>query len=208
MAAEALFGARLPQARALAEALAGEGPIRGLIGPREVDRLWSRHLLNCAAVSEVLPTGASVADVGSGAGLPGLVLAVARPDLHLTLIEPMQRRVDWLNEASAELSLSQVQVVRAKAEQLHGRQTFDVVTARAVAALPKLLEWTWPLVGERGCLLAMKGSQAPSEIIEAASALDALHLRAVVLTAGASLLDEPTTLIRVTRAPAGLPSDF
>ncbi len=130
---------RLPLAERYAELLATDGVVRGLIGPREAPRLWERHLLNCAALAEVLPDGATVCDLGSGAGLPGLVVAIARPDLSVTLVEPLLRRTTFLEEVAAELGLESVEVVRGRAEELHGQRTFDVVTSRAVAPLERLL---------------------------------------------------------------------
>lgn len=134
---------------------------RGLIGPREGDRIWDRHIANCLPVASLIPSGVKVADIGSGAGLPGIVLALARPDLHLTLIEPLQRRVDFLNEVVTTLGLP-ISVVRGRAESV--KQSFEVVTARALAPLPKLLTISWHLVKPGGALLAMKGESAQEEI--------------------------------------------
>lgn len=194
--AERLFGDRLELAERFTGLLVTHGVERGLIGPREVDRLWERHVLNCA-----LPAQArTLADVGSGAGLPGLVIAIARPDLRVTLIETMQRRVTWLEEASAALGL-QVEVVRARAEELHGQRTFDVVTARAVAALDKLARWTLPLVADHGHLLAMKGSSAATEIEAAEKTLRRLGgLDPQVLLVGEGEVELPTTVVTVRRA--------
>lgn len=154
--------------------LADAGVVRGLIGPREVPRLWERHLMNCAALSAVIPEGATVADVGSGAGLPGLVLAIARPDLRVTLIEPLLRRTTFLEEVAGDLGLDNVDVVRGRADLLHGKRTFDVVTSRAVAPLARLVEWSMPLVDPIGSLVAMKGSSAAEEIASASAVLDRL----------------------------------
>lgn len=158
---------RLPRAAAYAELLATEGVLRGLIGPREVDRLWERHLLNCALLGSVIPQDASVCDLGSGAGLPGIVLGIARPDLRITLVEPLLRRTAFLDEVVDALDLDHVEVVRGRAEVLHGRRTFDVVTSRALAPLARLLEWSMPLVAPMGAVLAMKGSSAAVEVSEA-----------------------------------------
>ena len=147
--------------------MATDGVVRGLIGPREAPRLWERHLLNCAAVGEAVPEGASVCDLGSGAGLPGLVLAIARPDLSLTLVEPLLRRTTFLNEAVEALGLESVAVVRGRADALHGKRQFDVVTSRALAPLGRLLEWSMPLVRPDGAMVAMKGSSAAEEIAAA-----------------------------------------
>lgn len=165
---------RLGLAERYAGWLADAGVVRGLIGPREVPRLWERHLMNCAALAAALPTDASVADVGSGAGLPGLVLAIARPDLRLTLIEPLLRRTTFLEEVVADLGLENVVVVRGRADALHGKQTFDAVTSRAVAPLGRLLEWSMPLVDPLGSMVAMKGSSAAEEIEAAREVLNRL----------------------------------
>lgn len=150
-----------------AELLAQEGELRGLIGPRELPKLWTRHVLNSAAVAKFLPDEGSVADVGSGAGLPGVVLALMRPELEVHLIEPMQRRVDWLVEVVEELDLDNVTVHQVRAEELHGRISADAVTARAVAALDKLARLCLPLVVPGGSLLAQKGQRAAEEVANA-----------------------------------------
>ena len=158
---------RLPVVERYAAALATDGVVRGLIGPREAPRLWDRHLVNCALLGELLPQGASVCDIGSGAGLPGLVVAIARPDLQVTLVEPLLRRTTFLQEVVGELELGNVEVRRARAEALHGERTFDVVTSRAVAPLGRLLAWSMPLVAPEGALVAMKGSSIQTEIEDA-----------------------------------------
>lgn len=150
-----------------ADLLAQEGELRGLIGPRELPKLWTRHVLNSAAVAQFLPTEGSLADVGSGAGLPGVVLALMRPDLEVHLIEPMQRRVEWLLELGTELDLDNVTVHQVRAEELHGRLAVDAVTARAVAALDKLARFCLPLVAPGGRLLAQKGQRAQEEVAKA-----------------------------------------
>lgn len=160
--------ARLQEFAAL---LVREGDVRGLIGPRELPRLWSRHIVNSMAVSGFVPEGASVGDVGSGAGFPGLVLAITRPDVTATLIESMERRTAWLRDVTRWLELPNVEIVTARAEALHGARTFDVVTARAVAALDRLAGWTLPLVGPGGSLVALKGERAREELLAAESAL-------------------------------------
>lgn len=154
----------MPAVERYAELLATDGVLRGLIGPREVPRLWDRHLINSVALAPAVPDGVSVADVGTGAGLPGLVLALARPDLTVTLIEPLLRRTRFLEEVVAELGLGNVTVVRARAEELHGTATYDVVTSRAVAPLGRLLEWCMPLVSPNGFALALKGASAGDEV--------------------------------------------
>ncbi|WP_183094074.1 16S rRNA (guanine(527)-N(7))-methyltransferase RsmG [Nocardioides stalactiti] len=164
----ALFASgRLPLLQRYAELLATDGVVRGLIGPREVPRLWDRHLVNCGLLALAVPEGATVADIGSGAGLPGLVLALARPDAQVTLVEPLLRRTTFLEEVVAELGLVNVEVRRDRADALHGTATYDVVTARAVAGLEKLAGWCLPLVAPTGALVAMKGDSAEQEIAEA-----------------------------------------
>lgn len=150
-----------------AELLAQEGELRGLIGPRELPKLWTRHVLNSAAVAQFLPEKGSLADVGSGAGLPGVVLALMRPDLEVHLVEPMQRRVEWLVEIGEELDLDNVTVHQVRAEELHGRLSVNAVTARAVAALDKLARFCMPLVAPGGSLLAQKGQRAEEEVAAA-----------------------------------------
>jgi 16S rRNA (guanine527-N7)-methyltransferase len=185
-----------------AELLATEGVVRGLIGPREAPRLWERHLLNCAVLGDLLPEEATVCDLGSGAGLPGLVLAIARPDLRITLVEPLLRRTTFLSEVVDRLELAgNVEVVRARAEDLHGTRTFDVVTSRAVAPLDRLLRWSMPLVAPTGALVAMKGSSIHDEIASAAAVLEELGCASPeVHTLGAGVLLSTTTAVRVSWA--------
>ncbi|MCB0895979.1 MAG: 16S rRNA (guanine(527)-N(7))-methyltransferase RsmG [Nocardioidaceae bacterium] len=184
---------RLPVAQRYAELLATEGVVRGLIGPREVPRLWDRHLVNCALVAQVVSPGASVCDVGSGAGLPGLVLAIARPDLTVTLVEPLLRRTTFLEEVVSALGLERVDVVRGRADSLHGHRRFAVVTSRAVAPLDRLLRWSMPLVEPEGALVAMKGSSVTEEVEAARPVLDELGCAEpeVVVLTGPS--DEPAS---------------
>jgi 16S rRNA (guanine527-N7)-methyltransferase len=192
---------RLPLAIAYADLLATEGVVRGLIGPREAPRLWDRHLLNCAALGDVVPQGATVCDIGSGAGLPGLVLAIARPDLRITLVEPLLRRTTFLDEVVSTLSLEHVEVVRGRAEALHGERRFDVVTSRAVAPLERLLVWSMPLVAPNGALVAMKGSSVHEEIAAAAPTLRRLGCAEPSVTVlGGDLLESTTVALRVAWA--------
>ncbi|MFC7495554.1 MULTISPECIES: 16S rRNA (guanine(527)-N(7))-methyltransferase RsmG [unclassified Nocardioides] len=172
MARRAFPSDRLPLAERYAALLATDGVVRGLIGPREAPRLWDRHLVNCALLGELLPPDATVCDIGSGAGLPGMVLAIARPDLRLTLVEPLLRRTTFLTEVAEHLELTNVEVVRGRAEALHGERRFGVVTSRAVAPLDRLLAWSMPLVEPSGSLVAMKGSSVTDEIEAARSTLD------------------------------------
>lgn len=205
--AERVFTAALPGAERYVARLAGDGVTRGLIGPREVPRLWVRHVLNSAAVAEAVPEGAAVVDVGSGAGLPGIPLALARPDIALTLVEPMARRVEFLEEAVADLAPLSAgwRVVRGRAEDRTvaaavGR--VDVVTARAVAPLPRLVGWCRGLLRPGAQLVALVGARAleglPALVpeLEAAGMRD-VHARAV----GAGLGEAATTVVVMTRGP-------
>jgi 16S rRNA (guanine527-N7)-methyltransferase len=197
-AAEKIFGDRLDLAKRYVEHLATSGMERGLLGPREVPRLWSRHVLNCAVVADLIPEGSRVADVGSGAGLPGLTFAIARPDLQLTLIEPLERRVTWLNEVIEDLGLDNVQVLRGRAEQAVGKVDVDVVTARAVSALSGLAGLTMPLLGGKGEVLAIKGRSAAEEVEKAAKNIRKLGgTQTSVVTVGGEVLDEYTTVVKI-----------
>lgn len=204
--AAGVFLAGLPRAEQFAALLADQGVLRGLIGPREAPRLWERHLLNCALLGQAIPGGTDVCDIGSGAGLPGMVLALARPDLTMTLVEPLQRRTTFLTEAVDVLGLTNVEVVRARAEELHGRREFTVVTSRAVAPLARLLAWSMPLVRPGGEMLAMKGVSARAEVEQVAEALRRLRAgRVLVEVYGEGVVDPPTTVVRVeATAPSRL----
>jgi len=193
-----LFGAQLDVGRAFAKNLADQGEIRGLIGPLELPRLWSRHILNCAIVAPLLRPGL-VGDVGSGAGLPGLVLAIARPDVSFVLIEPMERRVAWLNDQVAALGLRNTTVLRARAEDVRLEQRLDQVTARAVSAFRTLIPLTAPLLRPGGEMVLMKGAGAQTEIEAAAKAIRKYRLSNVqVITLGEGVLHEVTRVIRAT----------
>ena len=204
---EERLASRYPDAvvglRAYAALLAGDGVVRGLIGPRETARLWSRHLANCAVLEELVPEGAALADVGSGAGLPGLPLALVRPDLRVVLVEPLLRRATFLSEAVAALGIEdRVEVLRGRAEEQ--RLGVDVVTARAVAPLDRLAGWTLPLVREGGVLLALKGEGAVAEVESSQAALEKVGGgQAEVLTCGAGVVEPLTTVVRVVRLTAG-----
>jgi 16S rRNA (guanine527-N7)-methyltransferase len=196
--------ARLELAERYAELLAGEGVVRGLIGPREAPRLWDRHLVNCGLLAAELPADASVCDIGSGAGLPGIVLAIARPDLTVTLVEPLLRRTTFLDEVVGDLCLTGVEVVRGRAEALHGQRRFAVVTSRAVAPLDRLLEWSMPLVEPTGALVAMKGSSIADEIESARPTLARLGCaEPVVRVLGADHGLSTTVAVRVAWADPG-----
>ncbi len=195
-----MFAAALAQAERFGELLATEATVRGLIGPREVPRLWERHLLNCAVVTELIPEEATVCDVGSGAGLPGIVLAIRRPDLEVTLLEPLLRRTTFLELAVAELSLTNVQVWRGRAEETKGAQ-FDVVTSRAVAPMDRLARWSLPLTRGGGLFLAMKGSTATDEVEQHRALIQRLGGREISVEAvGDAWLTEPVTVVRAVKA--------
>lgn len=204
-AAVDLFGPALPRAVRYAELLAGAGVERGLIGPREVGRLWDRHLINCAVVAERIPAGALVVDVGSGAGLPGIVLALVREDIDLALLEPVLRRTTFLEEVVAELELENVKVVRGRAEDWAGRMNADVVTARAVAPLEKLIGWCLPLLRANGRMLALKGETAAEELAAIRESLPALGVVAAeVEEIGAEFGEAATRVVRLDLGKAGL----
>lgn len=177
------------------------GVDRGLVGPREIDRMWDRHINNSAVLEELVPAGVSVIDVGSGAGLPGIPLAIVRPDLKVTLLEPLARRVEYLNEVIADLGLTdRVEVVRGRAEDPVAKHlSADVVTGRAVAALNKLITWCWPLVKPGGQILMIKGQSVAEEIEEAATLLRRKNLVATVLQAGVGVVDPLTTAVRLAK---------
>lgn len=197
-AAATVFGEQLDLGRAFTTNLATHGEELGLIGPLELPRLWTRHVLNCAIVAPLLRPGL-VGDVGSGAGLPGLVLAIARPDVNFVLIEPMERRVAWLTSQVQELGLSNVEILRARAEETKREGSFDQVTARAVSALRTLLPLTAPLLKPGGELVLMKGAGAQAEIGAAEKAIRKYKLSSVeVLVLGEGILSEETRVIRAT----------
>ena len=193
--AAAVFGDRIDLARGYAAALVRDSDLLGLLGPREMPRLWSRHILNSAVVAELVPSGKTVCDIGSGAGLPGIPMAIVLPDTLFTLIEPMERRSDWLISVIDELGLKNVEVIRARAEEVG--EVFDIATARAVSALPKLLRMCIPLVRHGGEILALKGSKAAEEIEEAKRIQKKLGVESFKIEfAGARLLSEPTLVVR------------
>lgn len=192
-----VFGSRLHLAQAYHDSLATDGSIRGFMGPREVPRLWDRHILNCAVIGEVMPEGARVIDVGSGAGLPGIPLAIARPDLDITLIEPLLKRSNYLSEVKEMLGLDNVTVIRGRAEEGPVKKAVkgaDIVTSRAVAPLGKLAKWSLPLVKIDGEMIALKGSSVHEELErDAADIKRAGGGKAEVTTI------KGTTIIRVPR---------
>ncbi len=194
-----LFGANIAPARAFTAALAAHGEERGLIGPLELPRLWTRHVLNSAVTAPLFAAGARVGDIGSGAGLPGLVLAIARPDVRWVLIEPMDRRITWLREQVDALGLENVEIVRARAEEWTEGPVLDAVTARAVSALRTLIPLTAPLVRAGGELILLKGANAANEITAAAKQIRKFGLSDVrVEPVGVGVVSEPTRVIRAT----------
>lgn len=200
--AAAVFADRLGMARDFVGVLADTGVSHGLIGPREVPRLWERHVLNCAVIEDAFPQDARLVDVGSGAGLPGIALAVARPDLDVHLVEPMQRRTEWLTDTVGALGLDNVTVHRGRAEEFVGVVAARWVTARAVARIGKLARWCVPLLDGRGTLVAMKGRSAPEELEAGRRDLTSLGLVGSAVTLhGATVLDEPTITLDLTFEP-------
>ncbi|WP_456845207.1 16S rRNA (guanine(527)-N(7))-methyltransferase RsmG [Cellulomonas sp. P5_C6] len=180
------FGRAWPQVLGFHDLLVKEGELRGLVGPREFSRLWERHILNSAAVVPFLPTSGRIIDLGSGAGLPGIVVAAMLPEAEVVLLEPMERRTDWLSEVAESLGLGNVVVLRGRAQDEHGRLTGDAVTVRAVASLDKLYRWALPLLRAGGSLVALKGGRAEEEI-EAAK-----HVGRKLGAGIASVQDAPT----------------
>jgi 16S rRNA (guanine527-N7)-methyltransferase len=196
--AKAIFGPQIEKARAFAQKLANDSDDLGLLGPRELDKLWSRHILNSAVVAETVKAGDLVADVGSGAGLPGIPMAIALPEAHFVLIEPMERRSTWMLEVIQELGLANVEVRRARAEEVLDLK-FDIVTARAVAALDKLLRLTVPLLKLGGSLIALKGSKAAEEIEAAKKLQKKLGIASFeIQICGEKFLAEPTSVVKTT----------
>lgn len=202
--AEQVFGERLALARRYAELLATTGIDHGLIGPREAPRLWERHLVNCAVMHPLLEDGSSVADIGSGAGLPGLVLAVVRPDLDVQLVEPLLRRTVWLTDAVDELGLDNVTIHRGRAEEVELQ--VPAVTARAVASLEKLVAWSFPLLEPGGRLLALKGEAAATELQEAGPVLERHGVRhAELQVLGEGQISEPVRVVEIVRPQGWAP---
>jgi 16S rRNA (guanine527-N7)-methyltransferase len=196
--AKELFGPRFPTVERYAELLVTVGVLRGLIGPREANRIWGRHLINCALLAELIPRGSEVIDVGSGAGLPGIVLAIRRPDLVVHLVEPLLRRVEFLREAVERLGLSVVTVHRGRAEQFAGVLAAPVVVARAVAPLVKLVPLMWPLRVPGGVLLAMKGVSATREIAEASAVFKRVGVRSArIVECGHDIPDGSITVVEM-----------
>jgi 16S rRNA (guanine527-N7)-methyltransferase len=203
-AARVVFGDRLPMAERFAALLSDTGVSHGLVGPREVPILWERHILNCAVAHEAFPEGIELVDVGSGAGLPGVALAIARPDLRVHLVEPMLRRTTWLSSTVEELGLSNCTVHRGRAEDLHGVLSAPFATARAVARIDKLARWTFPLLDDGGVLVALKGERAQEELGAQDAVLRRLGMtQARIGTYGEELLQVPTVTLELTVTTTG-----
>jgi len=199
-----VFGPSLGLAERYAELLAVPGVERGLIGPRETARLWDRHLINCAAVAELVPAGSSLIDLGSGAGLPGVVLAMLLPESGIVLLEPLARRAAFLEECVRELGLGNAAVRRGRAEEVAGQLTADVVTARAVAPMQRLAALALPLVRPGGLVLAIKGAAAAQELAAAGRVLRRLGVQdAAVVEAGRGKVSPPPTVVRLMAGTAG-----
>lgn len=197
-----MFGPALALAEQYAELLAGPGVQRGLLGPREVPRLWDRHLMNCAAVAELVPHPCSLVDIGSGAGLPGIVLAILLPDVQVVLLEPMLRRASFLDECTALLGLGNTATCRSRAQDAVGTITADVATARAVAPMDRLAELALNLVRPGGLVLAIKGAGAAQEVERAAPVLRRAGARDVaVVRAGSGKVSPPAVVVRMNAGP-------
>jgi 16S rRNA (guanine527-N7)-methyltransferase len=190
-----IFGTGIEAARKYTAALVRDGEVLGLLGPREYPKIWTRHVLNSAVVAELVPAGVTVADVGSGAGLPGIPMAIAQPEAQYVLIEPMERRSDWLKQQVEELGLTNVRVLRARAEEVD--EAFDVVTARAVKALPQLLQMCVPMTKHGGEIIALKGEKAQLEIDDSKRLMKKLDIESFeIVFTGAHFLEEPTRVVR------------
>jgi len=195
-----LFGPNYERAAQFAELLRREGEVRGLIGPSEANRIWDRHVLNSAALLEYLPDHGFIADLGSGAGLPGIVLAIARPSLSFTLIEPMERRVNWLREIQRELAIANVQILNSRVEEVRDR-AFDQVTARAVASAGKLVSLSFPVLKPGGTLLALKGRNVGNEIAKAEKQFRRLGITDVQTTISSVVPGSTETTVLQIRKP-------
>ncbi|MCD1286375.1 MULTISPECIES: 16S rRNA (guanine(527)-N(7))-methyltransferase RsmG [unclassified Brevibacterium] len=198
---EEYFGAAYPLAQRYAEHLATTGIEWGLIGPREIDRLWTRHILNCAVVAEYIEDGDVVGDVGSGAGLPGIPIALLRPEAKVVLIEPMERRVEWLRMVIDDLGLENVRIVRARVEELVDEEMFSVVTARAVKAMTTLIEWTHEVIGPEGRILALKGASVEAELAKTKKMLKRYRLSQpqIHLVDSGGILDVPSRVVEIVK---------
>ena len=190
-----IFGSGIEKARKYTAALVADGETLGLLGPREYSKIWTRHVLNSAVVAELVPAGVTVADVGSGAGLPGIPMAICQPESHFTLIEPMERRSEWMKQQIAELGPTNVTVLRARAEEVG--EVFDIVTARALKPMPKLLEMCVPMTKHGGQIIALKGERAAEEITDSKRLINKLGIASFeIVFTGEQFLEEPTRVVR------------
>ncbi|WP_231444011.1 16S rRNA (guanine(527)-N(7))-methyltransferase RsmG [Brevibacterium zhoupengii] len=197
---EEFFGAAYPTAQRYAQHLATTGIEWGLIGPREIDRLWTRHILNCAVVAEFIDDGDVVGDVGSGAGLPGIPIALLRPEAQVVLIEPMERRVEWLKMVVDDLGLGNVRIVRARVEELVDEEMFTVVTSRAVKAMSTLIEWTHEVMGPEGRILALKGASVEAELVKTKKLLKRYRLsQPEIHIVDGGILDVPSRVVEIVK---------
>jgi len=194
---EQALGPGFTQLSKFADILAQDGVRLGLIGPREVERIWDRHILNCAALTQLIQDGQSIIDIGSGAGLPGIVLAILKPNSKVTLIEPMQRRTDFLTQVKTDLGLANVEIIRGRAEGQ--KVTAQIVTSRAVAPLDKLLSWSWPLVEKGGKVLAIKGEKALEELENAQKVTSFLKDSPATITTCGLALDLSVTVVQISK---------
>ncbi|WP_241242602.1 16S rRNA (guanine(527)-N(7))-methyltransferase RsmG [Brevibacterium aurantiacum] len=197
---EEFFGAAYPAAHRYAQHLATTGIEWGLIGPREIDRLWTRHILNCAVVAEFIDDSDVVGDVGSGAGLPGIPIALLRPEAQVVLIEPMERRVEWLKMVVDDLGLDNVRIVRARVEELVDEEMFTVVTSRAVKAMTTLIEWTHEVMGPEGRILALKGASVEAELAKTKKLLKRYRLsQPEIHIVDGGILDVPSRVVEIVK---------
>lgn len=194
---EQALGPGFTQLSKFADIMAQDGVRLGLIGPREVERIWDRHILNCAALTQLIQDGQSIIDIGSGAGLPGIVLAILKPNSKVILIEPMQRRTDFLTQVKADLGLTNVEIIRGRAEGQ--KVTAQIVTSRAVAPLDKLLAWSWPLVVKGGKVLAIKGEKAQEELENAQKGISFLKDSPATITTCGLALDLSVTVVQISK---------
>ncbi|MDN5593423.1 MAG: 16S rRNA (guanine(527)-N(7))-methyltransferase RsmG [Brevibacterium aurantiacum] len=197
---EEFFGAAYPAAQRYAQHLATTGIEWGLIGPREIDRLWTRHILNCAVVAEFIDDSDVVGDVGSGAGLPGIPIALLRPEAQVVLIEPMERRVEWLKMVVDDLALDNVRIVRARVEELVDEEMFTVVTSRAVKAMTTLIEWTHEVMVPEGRILALKGASVEAELAKTKKLLKRYRLsQPEIHIVDGGILDVPSRVVEIVK---------
>ncbi|MGO1784770.1 MAG: 16S rRNA (guanine(527)-N(7))-methyltransferase RsmG [Brevibacterium aurantiacum] len=197
---EEFFGAAYPAAQRYAQHLATTGIEWGLIGPREIDRLWTRHILNCGVVAEFIDDSDVVGDVGSGAGLPGIPIALLRPEAQVVLIEPMERRVEWLKMVVDDLALDNVRIVRARVEELVDEEMFTVVTSRAVKAMTTLIEWTHEVMGPEGRILALKGASVEAELAKTKKLLKRYRLsQPEIHIVDGGILDVPSRVVEIVK---------